>query len=175
MLELKLDEQSLKESYQRSASLLARHLIHIMYTAVNDRETVDLSSHKLLEFLSDITDGSLNTIPKTERITLCAIFVGYSTAFYNQTYNHIKGNPIDLEDFNVEFNSRDLLDFIKSVSNVFKDRVHFMQVLNRLSDLGIINIANGISHLESLGRTKIFALSNEYVTKFFSTYYDTAI
>lgn len=175
MLDLKLDEKSLKESYQISASLLARHLIHLMYTAVRDRETVDLSSEKLLEFLSDVTDGSLNTLPKTERITLCAIFIGYSNAFYNQTYNHVKGNPIDLEDFNIEFNSRDLFDFIKSVSNVFKDRVQFMSVLNRLSERGVINIGNGISHLESLGRTKVFALDNEFITNFFSKYYDKAI
>jgi hypothetical protein len=175
MLELKLDEQSLKQSYQQSASLLARHLIHVMYAAAQKHDTVDLSSEKLLQYLADITEGSLNTIPKTERVTLCAIFVGYANAFYNQTYNYVKGNEIDLDDFNIEFNSRDLFDFIKTVSNVFNDRVHFTSVLNRLSDVGILNLGNGISHIQSLGRTKVFALSTDYIQKFYSVYYENKI
>lgn len=163
-----------KEVYIRSISLIVRHLIHVMYSTTKQQKEVSLSSQKLLEYLSSVTDGPLEAIPKTERVLISAILVGYAKSFYDQTYSYVKKQPIYFEDFNIEFNSKDTYDLIKSVKtlkNCFSDRIQFSESLEKLRDVGFILKYKAFSHVESLGRTTMILLSSNFVKDFYSKYY----
>lgn len=174
---LKLDKNSLLESYQLSVSILAFNLIQVMHTAStkSTSETVNLSSSYMLKFLSDITVESLCLIPKTERTVVAAVLVGYATQFYEQMYKVANGQPIDLEEFNIEFNTKDLFDFLKSSTSIVRDRIQFSKLLDQLRQNGIITLHNSFSHIESLGRVKMLMLDTTFVSKFYSDYYHKAL
>jgi hypothetical protein len=162
------------EVYKRSISLILRHLIHVLYSSANQKNEISLDPQKLLEYLASVTDGPLEAVSGSERVLISAILVGYSKSFYEQTYNYVKNLPIDLEEFNIEFNTKDTYDFIKSVKSIrkyFNSRVDFSDTLNKLVDIGFISKHKAFSHVQSLGRTYMIILSPQFVQDFYSKYY----
>lgn len=177
LTKLNLHPDGLAETYQRNAALILRHLTHLMYAATqsdqaktNANDCYEINPVNLYKELLNITDSDLVELAPADRAVLCAIYCGYSSQIYDQTFSYVSGAEVELSEFDVEYSDLDLFDFV-STAYKFKDKVKFKNTLERIQNNGIILYTKKFGNQAGTSFVKTVQLDPQFMDDFFNKHY----
>lgn len=169
---LALAQEELTTTFQRNVSLIARHLTHLLFAAMQStgKENGTINPLILLSEIYSITKNSTLELTDADRAVACGILTGYSSQFYEQTYNHVKDNPVYIAEFDIEFSAAELFDYVKTIYK-FTDRMRFHHILENFHKYGVIIHGKKYGDEAETKFIRTVRLDPRYVQAFYSKFY----